>query len=63
MAKQGLRPIKSPDRERSTGEHYWMCPKCRTWVGGYIITGGGCDDWRYKKDKFCSECGTQIDWK
>ena len=58
----GLRPIKSKDRDRATLEHYWMCPKCQTRVGGYAITGRGEDDWVYDQDKFCKECGTKIDW-
>lgn len=62
MLKKGIRPIKSNDRD-VTGEHYWMCPKCKNRVGGFIITGKGYDDCGYKEDKFCSECGTKIDWK
>lgn len=62
MFQKSLKPIRSADRDRS-GEHYWLCPNCKTRVGGYIITGGGCDDWHYEKDKFCSECGTKIDWR
>jgi hypothetical protein len=60
--KKALKPIKSLDRERSTGEHYWMCPNCKNRVGGFYITGGGYNDWGYKEDKFCSECGTKIKW-
>lgn len=61
-AKKGLKPVKSNDRDR-TGEHYWLCPNCNSRVGGYIITGGGYDDWSYEEDKFCRECGTKINWK
>ena len=61
MHKRGLKPIKSSDRDRSL-EHYWLCPNCKNRVGGYIITGGGDNDWGYEQDKFCSECGTKIDW-
>ena len=60
--KNGLRPIKTVGRERSTGEHYWICPNCNNSVGGYVITGGGDDDWSYEEDKFCRECGTKINW-
>lgn len=63
MDKKGLKPIKSPDREYSTGEHYWMCPKCQNRVGGFYIIGRGLDGWGYKEDKFCSECGIKIKWK
>jgi len=62
MDKKELKTIKSADRERSTGEYYWMCPICNNRVGGYIITGSGDNDWGYKEDKFCSECGTKIKW-
>lgn len=61
MSKKGFKPVKSSDRDR-TGEHYWMCPNCKNRVGGFIITGGRDDDWGYKEDKFCSECGTKINW-
>jgi hypothetical protein len=55
------KPVKSDERD-NTGEYYWMCPSCGNKVGGYIITGSGSEDWSCKKDKFCSECGTKIDW-
>ena len=60
--KKGLRPIKSPDRNR-TGEHYWMCPKCRTWVGGFVITGMTYNYMPYHEDKYCNRCDTKINWK
>ena len=59
--KKGLRPIKSPDRN-GTGEHYWMCPKCGTWVGGFVITGMPYNYMPYHEDKFCSKCDTKIKW-
>jgi hypothetical protein len=62
MSEKGLRPIKSPDRN-STGEHYWMCPKCNNWVGGFVITGMVYDNTRYHEDKFCQKCDTKINWK
>lgn len=55
------KPIKSNDRDES-GEYYWICPKCGNRVGGYIITGRSFNDWGYKEDKFCSECGIKINW-
>ena len=61
VRSESFKPLKSADRDRS-GEHYWMCPHCKTRVGGYVVTGNGPDDWCYEKDKFCKECGTQIDW-
>lgn len=57
--KEGLKPIKSNDIYRS---ETWLCPNCNNFVGGYIITGRGDDDWSYEKNKFCRECGTKIDW-
>ena len=60
---KSLKPIKSLERDHSTGDHYWMCPKCNNWVGGYIITGPGENDWGYKKSTFCDECGTKILWE
>ena len=60
--KKGFKPVKSNSRDR-TGEYYWLCPNCDGRVGGYIITGGGADDWGYEKDKFCRNCGTKIDWE
>lgn len=62
MNEMTLKPVKSFERERSTGEYYWMCPKCGSRVGGYVVTGTGADDWGYEEDKFCRECGTKIDW-
>ena len=55
------KPIKSMKRD-NTGSFYWMCPNCRNKVGGYEIYGRGENDWRYKKSKFCSKCGFNIDW-
>lgn len=40
----------------------FVCPVCGAFVGGYIITGGGDNDWGYEKNKFCRECGQKIDW-
>ena len=57
-----LKPIKSHDRD-SSGEHCWLCPNCNNRVGGYVITGNGYNDWSYEKDKFCSQCGTKLDWR
>lgn len=62
MNKKGVRPIKSNDRN-STGEHYWMCQKCNTWVGGFVMTGMAYNDMRYHEDKYCSKCDTKINWK
>lgn len=62
MSKKGLRAIKSSDRN-STGEHYWMCPNCNNWVGGFVITGMSYDNIRYHEDKFCQKCSTKINWK
>ena len=55
------KPVKSDERD-NTGDYYWKCPTCGNRVGGYIITGKGIDDWGYKQDKFCCECGTKINW-
>ncbi len=60
--KKGLRPVKSLDRNR-TGEHYWMCPKCGTWVGGFVITGMPYNYMPYHEDKYCNRCDTKINWK
>lgn len=62
MLKKSLKPIKSDDRD-NTGEYYWLCPKCKNRVGGFIITGRGDNDWSYEKDKFCKECGAKILWE
>jgi predicted RNA-binding Zn-ribbon protein involved in translation (DUF1610 family) len=43
--------------------HYFGCPRCGREVGGFLITGSGFDDWGTHQDKFCSECGQQINWK
>ena len=59
--KKGLRPIKS-SYVNYTGEHYWMCPKCGTWVGGFVATCMSYGDMRYHEDKFCSKCNAKIKW-
>lgn len=60
MNEKGLKPII---REGVTYQDktYW-CPNCNNRVGGYVTLGSGENDWSYQKDKFCSECGTKIDW-
>ena len=62
MNKKGIKPIKSNDRNL-TGEHYWMCPNCKTWVGGFVFTGMEYNDHRYHEDKHCNKCNTKINWK
>lgn len=41
---------------------FFGCPRCGTKVGGYIITGGGENDWGTHEDKFCRKCGQKINW-
>jgi hypothetical protein len=60
--EKGLRPIKSPDKNR-TGYPYWMCPKCGTWVGGFVFTGMPYNYMPYHEDKYCNRCDTKINWK
>lgn len=59
--KKGLKPMKSP-YINGTGHHYWMCPKCGTWVGGFVNTGMSPNDYRYHEDKSCNKCDTKIKW-
>lgn len=54
------KPIKK--EEDFEGESF-LCPNCKTKVGGYYITGCGENDWCYTKDKFCKNCGMKINWE
>ena len=57
-----MEPVKSVNRDERTGEHYYTCPVCGQWVGGYVITGSSFEDWSYEQNKFCRNCGTKINW-
>ena len=46
----------------SIHHHHFGCPICGHKVGGFLATGGGQEDWTTHRDKFCGECGQQIDW-
>lgn len=48
----------------------YICPKCKTKVGYIISTGNiihtnqeSYEDWHFKKNKFCPECGIRLDWE
>ncbi len=59
----GLPPILCRAESGAAHHHYFGCPKCGFEVGGFVITGGGTNDWHTHTDKFCSECGQKIDWR
>ena len=61
-SKKDLKPVKSSTRD-SMGQHYWKCPKCGSWVGGFVMTMDmGRIDTRYHQDTFCERCGIKINW-
>lgn len=39
-------------------EKYYYCPKC----GNEILYNNGVVEIRGKKQKFCDNCGTELDW-
>lgn len=42
--------------------HGYACVKCGATVGDYEITGSGENDWRFRKENFCHNCGEKVDW-
>ena len=56
MCIKKIKPIKSSDRDER-GEHYWICPNCKSRVGGFNINGS------YEENKFCNGCGVKLNWK
>lgn len=47
---------------RRFGDREYVCRKCGSKVGYYVITGSGENDWGYHKDNFCQSCGEKVDW-
>lgn len=58
--KSGI-PVKKM-KSIGWGDTYYVCPSCGKKVAGYYTTGGGDNDWGYRKDKFCCNCGLKMDW-
>lgn len=60
--EEGISPILCESERGSIHHHHFACPICKNKVGGFLSTGSGENDWGTHQDKFCSECGQEINW-